>query len=39
MLAPQLTLDTSRVSLNESVDRLLRYLEDKGFLHQADPGL
>ena len=38
-LAPQLTLDTSRVSLNESVDRLLRYLEDKGFLHQADPGL
>jgi adenylylsulfate kinase len=38
-LAPQLTFDTSRVSISQAVDKMLRYLEDKGFLHQADPGL
>ncbi|HET9475044.1 MAG TPA: sulfate adenylyltransferase subunit CysN [Steroidobacteraceae bacterium] len=36
---PQLTLDTSKVSITAAVDQVLRYLENKGFLHQADPGL
>jgi len=38
-IAPQLTLDTSRLEIGAAVDQILRYLENKGFLHQADPGL
>jgi bifunctional enzyme CysN/CysC len=38
-IAPQLTIDTSKSELSASVDQILRYLENKGFLHQADPGL
>jgi bifunctional enzyme CysN/CysC len=38
-LAPQLTIDTSKVGVSTAVDQILRYLENKGFLHQADPGL
>jgi bifunctional enzyme CysN/CysC len=36
---PQLTIDTSKVAIGAGVDQILRYLENKGFLHQADPGL
>jgi adenylylsulfate kinase-like enzyme len=38
-IAPQLAIDTSKVELSVAVDQILRYLENKGFLHQADPGL
>jgi bifunctional enzyme CysN/CysC len=38
-IAPQLTLDTSKLSVGGAVDQIVRYLENKGFLHQADPGL
>jgi adenylylsulfate kinase-like enzyme len=38
-LDPQLTIDTSKVEIPTAVDQVLRYLENKGFLHQADPGL
>ena len=38
-IAPQLTIDTSKQEIGASIDQLLRYLENKGFLHQADPGL
>jgi bifunctional enzyme CysN/CysC len=38
-IAPQLTIDTSKQEIGASVDQILRYLENKGFLHQADPGL
>jgi bifunctional enzyme CysN/CysC len=38
-IAPQLTLDTSRLDITAAVDQILRYLENKGFLHQSDPGL
>jgi len=38
-IAPQITIDTSKQDLGASVDQILRYLENKGFLHQADPGL
>jgi bifunctional enzyme CysN/CysC len=38
-VAPQLTLDTSKQDIGASVEQILRYLENKGFLHQADPGL
>jgi bifunctional enzyme CysN/CysC len=38
-VAPQLAIDTSKVELSVAVDQILRYLENKGFLHQADPGL
>jgi bifunctional enzyme CysN/CysC len=38
-LAPQLTIDTSKIGVSTAVDQILRYLENKGFLHQADPGL
>ena len=38
-IAPQLTLDTSKLEIGAAVDQILRYLENKGFLHQADPGL
>jgi bifunctional enzyme CysN/CysC len=36
---PQLTIDTSRVDIGGAVDQIVKYLENKGFLHQADPGL
>jgi bifunctional enzyme CysN/CysC len=38
-IAPQITIDTSKQDLGTSVEQILRYLENKGFLHQADPGL
>jgi bifunctional enzyme CysN/CysC len=38
-LAPQVSIDTSRVSVESAVAQILRYLENKGFLHQQDPGL
>jgi bifunctional enzyme CysN/CysC len=38
-IAPQLAIDTSKVEIAAAVDQILRYLENKGFLHQADPGL
>jgi len=38
-IAPQVSIDTSRLEIGAAVDQILRYLEDKGFLHQADPGL
>jgi bifunctional enzyme CysN/CysC len=38
-LAPQVSIDTSKVSVSGAVEQILRYLENKGFLHQADPGL
>jgi bifunctional enzyme CysN/CysC len=36
---PQITIDTSRVDIGVAVDQILKYLENKGFLHQVDPGL
>ena len=36
---PQLTIDTSKQELGVAVDQVLLYLENKGFLHQSDPGL
>ena len=38
-IAPQLTIDTAKQDISKTVDQILRYLENKGFLHQADPGL
>jgi bifunctional enzyme CysN/CysC len=38
-IAPQLTIDTSKQEISATVDQILRYLENKGFLHQSDPGL
>jgi len=38
-IAPQLAIDTSKLELGVAVDQILSYLENKGFLHQADPGL
>ncbi|HEV7609678.1 MAG TPA: sulfate adenylyltransferase subunit CysN [Steroidobacteraceae bacterium] len=38
-IAPQLAIDTSKQEIGATVDQILRYLENKGFLHQADPGL
>jgi bifunctional enzyme CysN/CysC len=38
-IAPQLTIDTSKQEIGATVDQILKYLENKGFLHQADPGL
>jgi bifunctional enzyme CysN/CysC len=38
-IAPQIMLDTSKLSVGAAVDNIVRYLENKGFLHQADPGL
>jgi len=38
-LAPQLSIDSSKVSVTDAVELLLRYLENKGFLHVVDPGL
>jgi bifunctional enzyme CysN/CysC len=36
---PQLSIDTSKVGIGAAVDQIVKYLENKGFLHQADPGL
>ena len=36
---PQLSIDTSKVAIGEAVGQIVKYLENKGFLHQADPGL
>jgi adenylyl-sulfate kinase len=36
---PQLTIDTSKLGVGPAVEQILRYLENKGFLHQVDPGL
>ena len=38
-LNPRLTIDTSQVDISKAVEQVLRYLENQGFLHQADPGL
>jgi bifunctional enzyme CysN/CysC len=38
-IAPQLTIDTSKLAIGATVDQILRYLENRGFLHQSDPGL
>jgi bifunctional enzyme CysN/CysC len=38
-IAPQLTIDTSKQEIAASIDQILRYLENRGFLHQVDPGL
>jgi bifunctional enzyme CysN/CysC len=38
-IAPQITIDTSKQEIGATVDQILKYLENKGFLHQADPGL
>jgi bifunctional enzyme CysN/CysC len=38
-IAPQLSLDTSKLEIGAAVDQIVRYLENRGFLHQADPGL
>jgi bifunctional enzyme CysN/CysC len=36
---PQLTIDTAKADIGAAVDQILKFLENKGFLHQADPGL
>jgi adenylylsulfate kinase-like enzyme len=36
---PQLSIDTGKVDIAGTVDQILKFLENKGFLHQADPGL
>jgi bifunctional enzyme CysN/CysC len=36
---PQLAIDTSKVAIGDAVGQIVKYLENKGFLHQADPGL
>jgi adenylyl-sulfate kinase len=38
-ISPELTIDTSKLAVGAAVDQILKYLENKGFLHQADPGL
>jgi bifunctional enzyme CysN/CysC len=38
-IAPQITIDTSKQEIAVSIDQILRYLENRGFLHQVDPGL
>ena len=38
-ISPQLSIDTSKFEIGATVDQILRYLENRGFLHQADPGL
>src|SRR6185436_5059504 len=38
-IAPQVSIDTSKTTVDATVGQILRYLENKGFLHQADPGL
>jgi len=36
---PQVSIDTSKLDVAATVDQILKYLENKGFLHVADPGL
>jgi len=36
---PQLSIDTSKMDVTAAVEQIVRYLENKGFLHVADPGL
>ena len=36
---PQLSIDTAKVAIGDAVAQIVKYLENKGFLHQADPGL
>src|SRR5688500_395445 len=36
---PQLSIDTAKVPIGDAVGQIVKYLENKGFLHQADPGL
>jgi len=36
---PAITLDTSKLEIGAAVDQILRFLENKGFLHVVDPGL
>ena len=38
-MAPQMTIDTSKVNVPGAVEQILRYLENKGFLNVTDPGL
>ena len=38
-LAPHMAIDTSKVSVTDAVEQIIRYLENKGFLHVVDPGL
>ena len=38
-VSPQVSIDTSKVTIAQAVDQVIRYLENRGFLHQADPGL
>jgi bifunctional enzyme CysN/CysC len=38
-IAPQVSIDTGKVTVGVAVDQILRYLENRGFLHQSDPGL
>jgi len=38
-IAPQITIDTSKLAVGAAVDQILKYLENKGFLHMSDPGL
>jgi bifunctional enzyme CysN/CysC len=35
----QLTIDTGKVDIGGAVDQIVKYLENRGFLHQVDPGL
>jgi bifunctional enzyme CysN/CysC len=36
---PQLSIDTSKFDIGAAVEQILKYLENKGFLHVTDPGL
>jgi bifunctional enzyme CysN/CysC len=36
---PQISIDTGKSDIGASVDTIVKYLENKGFLHQSDPGL
>jgi bifunctional enzyme CysN/CysC len=38
-LAPQVTIDTSKMNVAAAVEQILHYLENKGFLNVTDPGL
>jgi bifunctional enzyme CysN/CysC len=36
---PELTIDTGSTDIGAAVDTIVKYLENRGFLHQSDPGL
>ena len=38
-ISPQVSIDTSKVTVAGAVEQILQYLENKGFLHVVDPGL